>query len=258
MNSAWPLAPEESIPAEALDLPFPSQSGKGVRIGVIDSGVNERHPHIVSLAGGVSILPSSIEEGSWSDILGHGTAVMAAIQEKAPEAEYFAVKVFHSSLRTSTECLLAAINWAIEQKMDVINLSLGTRNQVYVEQFEKVVASAMEHGVLPVAAMYADSQPCLPGSLPGVIGVGLDWETPRNRYRCEETPDGMAYCTSGYPRSLPGVSRERNLHGISFAVANMTGFVARACEENAAAGTSRSFASITATLRANAFTSPAP
>jgi len=35
---------------------------------------------------------------------------------------------------------------------------------------------------------------------------------------------------SGYPRPVPGVPPARNLHGISFAVANMTGFVARACE----------------------------
>ena len=46
----------------------------------------------------------------------------------------------------------------------------------------------------------------------------------------------MVYVASGYPRSLPGVPRERNLHGISFAVANMTGFVARACEASQAAG----------------------
>ena len=34
-----------------------------------------------------------------------------------------------------------------------------------------------------------------------------------------------------HPRSLPGVPRARNLHGISFAVANATGFVVRACEQ---------------------------
>ena len=38
------------------------------------------------------------------------------------------------------------------------------------------------------------------------------------------------FFASGYPRSIPGVAPERNLNGISFAVANMTGFVARAAE----------------------------
>ena len=41
------------------------------------------------------------DDPSFVDVIGHGTAVMAAIQEKAPDAEYFAVRVFHSSLRTT-------------------------------------------------------------------------------------------------------------------------------------------------------------
>jgi subtilisin family serine protease len=209
------------------------------------------------VAGGISVSPGGIEEGSCSDVLGHGTAVMAAIQEKAPHAQYFAVKVFHSSLRTSTECLLTAIEWAIEQRMDVVNLSLGTRKLDHTARFETVIASAAKNGVLLVAAREAESQPCLPGSLPGVFGVGLDWETPRNLYRCEDTPGGAVYFTSGYPRSLPGLPRERNLHGISFAVANMTGFIARACEESAAAGIPRSFGNLGRLLRASAPISPA-
>src|SRR5580658_2855996 len=248
MTSPLPLAPE---------LPFPLRSGRGARIAVIDSGVNARHPHIASLAGGISVLPGGIVEGSCTDMLGHGTAVMAAIQEKAPQAQYFAVKVFHSGLRTSTECLLMAIEWAIAQRMDVVNLSLGTRNLTHVARFERVVAKAAKNGVLLVAARDAESQPCLPGSLPGVFGVGLDWETPRNLYRCEDTPGGVVYFTSGYPRSLPGLPRERNLHGISFAVANMTGFVARAWEESAATGASRSFENLSQVMRSHASTSPA-
>jgi subtilisin family serine protease len=256
MTSPLQLAPE--TPVEGLDLPFPLRSGRGVRIAVIDSGVNARHPHIVSVGGGISVLPGGIEEGSFTDVLGHGTAVMAAIQEKAPQAQYFAVKVFHSGLRTSTECLPTAIEWAIEQRMDVVNLSLGTRNLHHSARFETAIASAAKNRVLLVAAREAESQPCLPGSLPGVFGVGLDWETPRNLYRCEDAPRGVVYFTSGYPRSLPGVPRERNLHGISFAVANMTGFVARAWEESAAAGAPRSFENLSRVLRANASTSLAP
>src|SRR5271169_262875 len=98
---------------ETPGTPFPSRSGRGVRIAVIDSGVHANHPHIVSVAGGLSVRPGGeMEEGAYTDLLGHGTAVMAAIQEKAPEAQYFAVKVFHSSLRTTSDCLLTAIEWA--------------------------------------------------------------------------------------------------------------------------------------------------
>src|SRR5262249_49483345 len=156
------LPPQLETPEESPELPFPLRSGRGVRIAVIDSGVNARHPHILNLAGGISILPSGIEEGACIDMLGHGTAVMAAIQEKAPQAEYFAVKVFHSALRTSVECLLAAIEWAIEQRMDVVNLSLGTRNLDHAARFEPVISKAVKNGVLLVAAYETESQPCLP------------------------------------------------------------------------------------------------
>jgi Subtilase family len=223
-----PSTPHSSPEAEPA-LPFPGATGRGLRVAVIDSGVNPRHPHISGVAGGVSILsPDQIEEDSFLDLLGHGTAVMAAIQEKAPDAEYFAIKLFHSSLRTTAPLVIAAIEWAIARGVDVINLSLGTPNFAYESQFRKVVESAAASGTILVSAREANGHPCLPGSLPGVIGVNLDWDCPRTRYRCIQAEGGAIYCASGYPRSLPGMPRERNLHGISFAVANMSGFILRA------------------------------
>ena len=68
----------------------------------------------------------------------------------------------------------------------------------------------------------------LPGSLPGVIGVTSDPDCPRDVFRYH---DGMFYA-SPYPRPIPGVPVDRNLHGTSFAVANMTGLVARALKNS--------------------------
>jgi len=215
----------------APELPFVGSSGRGVRIVVIDSGVNDRHPHISGIAGGIAITEDgTLTEGEYLDYLGHGTAVTAAIQEKAPDAYYYAYRLFHKSLRASTEGLFNAIDWAIAQRMDVINLSLGTRNAVHAPRFAGLIERGLSGGVLMVAAREADGDLCYPGSLPGAIRVGLDWDCPRERYRYEETADGPVFYASGYPRSLPGMPRERNLNGISFAVANMCGFVARACE----------------------------
>jgi hypothetical protein len=86
-----------------------------------------------------------------------------------------------------------------------------------------------------------------------VIGVDLDWDYPREAYYCKSVPEGLAVSASGYPRSLPGVSRAKNLHGISFAVANASGFVVRACEglEN------RSYDKVCAAMADNAGLSPA-
>ena len=82
--------------------------GDGVSIAVIDSGVNPDHPHVGRVAGGVRIDLSGVVSGDYVDRIGHGTAVFAAIQEKAPGAELFAVRVFEDRLRTSVRALVAA------------------------------------------------------------------------------------------------------------------------------------------------------
>ena len=200
-------------------------------MAVIDSGVNLNHPHIAGVAGGISIgLDPAACSSSYLDVLGHGTAVMAAIQEKAPDAQYFAVKLFHDSLRTRADHLLKAIEWAIDNRMDVINLSLGTRNPDHAPRFAPLLERAAANGTVLVSALEAEGQPCFPGSLPGVVGVGVDWEIDRHSYRLGSSSGSIQFYASGYPRSLPGVPRERNLSGISFAVANMTGLITRTCE----------------------------
>lgn len=222
---------DTTSPTQAMECEaFRGRTGRGVRVAVIDSGVHASHPHIGGVAGGVTIGPDLREEDSYVDVLGHGTAVMAAIKEKAPAAEYFAVRVFQSSLRTSVEVLLRAIEWSMEHRIDVVNLSLGTANPRHAERFLPLIDRAGESGMVLVSALDVAGVPSLPGSLAGVLGVGLDWDWPRESYSCRRTADGVALAASGYPRAIPSVSRERNLNGISFAVANMTGFVVRACE----------------------------
>ena len=213
----------------SLAEPFAGFAGKGIRVAVIDSGVHAAHQHIGSVAGGVTI-GAEFDESDYTDVIGHGTAVMAAIKEKAPDADYFAVRVFYSSLRTTVEALLRAIEWSIVNRMDVINLSLGTTNPAHRERFTAMIARAREEGAVLVSARDAEGTPALPGSLAGVIGVELDWDCPREEYCCKTAAEGLVVTASGYPRPLPGVPPARNLHGISFAVANATGFVVRACE----------------------------
>jgi len=197
---------------------------KPVRIAVIDSGVNPSHPHIARVDGGWP-------ENDFLDRLGHGTAVMAAIQEKAPGAEYFAIRIFDRELRTNIDTLLAAIEWSIGHQMDIINLSLGTSNAAHAEKFAPLIKEAIF--VSPAGAY--------PGDLPGVIRVAQDASLPRDEYRI----DAETFYASGYPRPMPGVPPERNLNGVSFAVANMTGFIARACEDLA----DRSFKSVRGKLK---------
>lgn len=70
----------------------------------------------------------------------------------------------------------------------------------------------------------------LRASLKGVIPVTLDWTCRRDQYRLVTGDGRLSIAASGYVREIPGVPPERNLKGVSFAVANATGFVARARE----------------------------
>ena len=199
-----------------------------VRVAVIDSGVNPAHPHIGAVSGGIAIAAGGPTAGGYLDRIGHGTAVAAAIRERAPGADLLAVKVFHHRLSASIDTLVAGIDWAVAAGADLINLSLGTANPEHAGVLREAVARAADAGALLVAAGAHDGVDYLPGSLPGVVRVELDWACPRLAVRVTSDAAGAAVChAAGYPRPLPGVPPERNLKGISFAVANVTGVLAR-------------------------------
>ncbi len=204
-----------------------------VRVAAIDSGVNPAHPHVVPIAGGIQITPEGVEE-DYTDFLGHGTAVTGAIREKAPAAEIYAVKVFHRELATTGQALLRALEWCIDNHMDFVNLSLGTLNANYQSAFKQLIARAQQANATIVAAYEMNGQPAFPGSLEGVAGVLLDPNCPRTCYTTQQKNGRTVYAASGYPRDIPGVPPQRNLQGVSFAVANVTGFLAasaKACPE---------------------------
>ncbi|MFN7930832.1 MAG: S8 family serine peptidase [Blastocatellia bacterium] len=191
----------------------------GVKVAIIDSGINPAHPHVAGIAGGIRITPQG-EDENYLDFIGHGTAVAGAIREKAPEAQLYAVKVFDQSLTTTIDRIIRALDWCQANEMHIVNLSLGTLNMEHREKFERALASSP----MVIAAREMNGHPSLPGCLPSVLGVGLDWDCPRAAYRWDETQ--QAFLASGYARPIPGVPPEQNLKGISFAVANMTGFAA--------------------------------
>ena len=222
-------------------------TGRGVRIAIIDSGVHASHPHVGGIAGGIAIDEQGERHEDFVDRLGHGTAVAAAIREKVPDAELFAVKVFDRVLSTNIASLIDGIDWAAQNGMQLVNLSLGTTRREHEAALTDAVQRAAAANVLIVSARQDRGQWWLPGSLPGVLPVEIDWTLPRDRYRVALV-DGLAvFYASGFAREIPGVPPERNLHGISLAVANMTGLVARAIE----GADDRSLASVVSVLDRN-------
>ena len=231
----------------SLDHPaLRNRTGEGVSIAVIDSGVNPDHPHIDAsrITGGIAFTVDGETHDDYVDRLGHGTAVTAAIQEKAPDADIWVVKVFDDALVTSVDTLVNAIDWASENAVQLVNLSLGTPNAHREETLRPAIDRAVSRGTLVVSAAEHDGTRWFPGSMPGAAGVLLDPDSPRDALRAVDGDDRLAtpeaivpflrhggkLAASGYPRPIPGVHPDRNLSGISFAVANTTGFLARVFE----------------------------
>lgn len=207
------------------------RTGRGIRLAVIDSGVTVGHEHIPRVAGGVSLLEDGLEGTDYRDQVGHGTAVSAAILEKAPDVSLYAVRVFGNALSTQSSVLVRGLRWGVGKELRVINLSLGTANPDRADVLADVVKRAVADGVIIVSAAEHGGKEWLPGCLPGVLGVVLNRECPRDHVALSSTSRGnAAVAASGYPRPIPGVPPERNLSGISFAVANVSGFVARVLE----------------------------
>ncbi|HEX6214664.1 MAG TPA: S8 family serine peptidase, partial [Vicinamibacterales bacterium] len=196
---------------------------------VIDSGVHGDHPHVGGVSGGIGIAADGRVDPDYVDRLGHGTAVAAVIREKAPAASIYCIKVFDRELAATGNALVAAIEKAIEQRVQIINLSLGTQNRDHEPALTSVVQEAVDGGAIVIAAGEQDGVRWLPGALPGVWPVMLDWTVPREECRVQlRSGAAPVFYASGFPRPIPGVPPERNLKGLSFAVANVTGLVAAA------------------------------
>lgn len=213
------------------DPPFAGRTGQGVVVAILDSGIHAEHPHVAGISGGISLCDDVDDVSDVVDRIGHGTAVAAAIRDHAPGAKLLAVKVFDRRLATNADVLARAIIWSADHGAHLINLSLGTANAAHVERLRAAVDHATARGALVISAIEANGTSLLPGSLQTVVGVYADWSLERNVVDATPRDGGTStFSASPYPRAIPGVPRERNLAGVSFAVANVTGFLARAFE----------------------------
>jgi subtilisin family serine protease len=201
------------------------------RIGILDSGVHGTHPHVGGIAGGITIGPDG-SSFAYEDRLGHGTAVAALVHHMNPQAELFAVKIFDNKLATSLSAVIRAIDWCLEQEIVVINLSLGTLNAGHRGAFELAVERARCAEAVIVSALEIDGVAALPGSLTGVIGVLETEPGSKHDYQTCIRYGKPVYTAPPFPRDIPGVPRERNLKGVSFAVARVSALVAEAWTAN--------------------------
>lgn len=210
-------------------------TASGLRVALVDSGVNPRHPHVGFVTGGVAF--SLTEAGDlhqsddYIDRRGHGTALAGIIRAKAPGVALYAVKIFrdpktpNDPLTTSVAVLEAGFRWAIEQRMHVVNLSVGTTNPDYQGRLYTLVKQARAAGIIVVASAPPGRRDTLPAALPGVLGVAGDDACAWRDYRCVPD-DPIPFRAHPYPRPIPGLPQERNFYGHSCAAAHVAALCA--------------------------------
>lgn len=151
---------------------WPVTEGAGVKVAVFDSGIDSRHPDLAeNYAGGFNAADPSKPP---TDEFGHGTMVAGIIAAArdlkgvvgvAPKARVYAVKVLDKRNAGKLSWIVAGLQWAVENKIDIVNMSLGS--PVGAPAFERAVKAAMESGLTLV---------CAAGNKPGPVNYPARYE----------------------------------------------------------------------------------
>lgn len=153
--------------------------GSGARVAIIDSGVERDHPAI----GGQLVASVVVEAGEQEDqsiivpdedqvdLFGHGTACAGIIHSIAPRSEIYSVRVLGKDLKGKAVRFAEGLRWAIDEGMDVVNLSLSTSRREYYGMFHRLADQAYFAGVTLVSAVNNRRVASYPSLYSSVISV---------------------------------------------------------------------------------------
>jgi subtilisin family serine protease len=158
------------------DWAWGSSTGAGVRVCVLDSGVERDHPAVGELARSVAVLRENdetrIEEDGEGDLCGHGTACAGIIRSLAPDCELTSVRVLGAGYTGGGEVMLAGLAWAIEQGFQIVNMSLSTTRKQYVDRLHELADRAYFRRTILVASAHNMPVESFPWRFASVISVG--------------------------------------------------------------------------------------
>ena len=209
-----------------------------VNIAIIDSGINASHPHVSGVAGGISFHLGNdgciVSDSDYADHIGHGTAIAGLIRQKVPDAAIYAVRIFHKDLNAPGDLLLAGLNWAIDNSMGIIHLSLGTEEEIYRAELESLCNAVERKNIIIIAAGRHPDDEVLPAAFRNVIGVY--WHRDSEPGKIIHHPAcNIEFGAHGRPRPLPGLPQAMNFKGHSFAVGRITAEISRLLTEKPSA-----------------------
>jgi subtilisin len=186
------VLPAWSLPAgraENLELPtewpgrvtrewaWGDSTGEGVRVCILDSGIEADHPLVGGLDGAVAVevTPESeveVVDDAEGDLCGHGTACAGIVRSIAPDCRIFSVRVLGAGFTGSGTALLGGLRWAVEQGFDVINMSLSTTKSQFAGMLHEVADTAYFRRTVLVASAHNMPVESYPWRFSSVISVG--------------------------------------------------------------------------------------
>lgn len=162
-------------------------TGEGVRVCILDSGVEAGHPLVGELESAVAISVDEeertvVEEDTEGDLTGHGTACAGIVRALAPACAISSVRVLGHGLKGSGPVLLAGLRYAVEQGFDLINMSLSTTKKQFAAVLHDLADSAYFRRSVLVASAHNMPVESYPWRFSSVISVGS-----------HEVPDPLAF-----------------------------------------------------------------
>jgi subtilisin len=214
------------------EMVWEGRTGRGVRVAVVDSGIDANHPALkekvkdsveaVVEDGRINFKPSKS-----GDAAGHGTACAGIITTVSPDVELYSIKVLGANASGSGDMFLAGLDYAIKQRMQVINLSLGTTKPQYHAPLHDLLDRAYHAGCIVVAAANNLPQPSFPSIFSSsLVSVVKDNSTDPFKfgYRYGEVIEIVAPGVQ-VKTTWPG-GGYRQLTGNSFACPHVVGIIA--------------------------------
>jgi hypothetical protein len=167
----------------------------------------------------------------YQDRNGHGTACTTLLLAVAPACAVIPIRIFDESLETTPDILEAALRWAGDRGIKLINLSLGTLRKDAAFRLFQVCNWLRDLGTIIVAAgVFGKDAWSFPAVFEPVLGVGVSDRV--DRQVVEYTVGAAVECRVKGERILRGLDgRYRVSNATSFATPIVTGLIARWLEE---------------------------
>ncbi|HEX7055574.1 MAG TPA: S8 family peptidase [Bacilli bacterium] len=230
--------PEQKIPwgVKRIKAPLVWKRSKGnrVKIGVVDTGVDFRHPDLrACLARGINLFNQYTLP---YDDNGHGTHIAGTIAAYnptsgmtgvAPKAIIYPVKAFDRSGSAFVSDIIMGIDWCVANRMDIINMSFGMKPRS--EALLEAVKAAYRSGVIIVSSSGNDGlkgSVDYPARFPQTIAVGASNKQNKIASFTNRGKEIDAYAPGAQIFSTWTAGKYNELSGTSMATSHVTGLIA--------------------------------